>query len=314
MNNLSSAGSKVKRSPCEKAFNRREIFGLMIKFGSPTLWITISPATVHSPIFLRLANDRQIDFDLLDIPSHTERAKLVANNPVAAAIYYNTIIDEFTNYILGWIDKLNGGIFGHVETFYGMTEEQGTGTLHNHMLAWLRGIKSASELRLLFEDDQFKDDLMKYLDRIIREGFLDTDDFDETVDVSEVSCKNPVNPEDHANDFFYNEALRDDVNKLVKVANTHSCRETCYKYRKTKKCRFGYPREKVSQTEITDEKVIKKKRTHEMVNNFNPALMTCVRSNHDIKFVPSGKDGKILHFMCVIMLLSRNCQVNKYCH
>ena len=50
------------------------------------------------------------------------------------------------------------------------------------------------------------------------------------------------------------------------------------------------------QTEITDEKVIKKKRTHEMVNNFNPALMTCVRSNHDIKFVPSGKDGQNIAF------------------
>ena len=101
-NNLSSAGSKVKGSPYEKAFNRREIFGLMIKYGSPTLWITISPATVHSPIFMQLANGQSIDFDFLDIPSHTERAKLVANNPVAAAIYYNTIIDEFTNYILGW--------------------------------------------------------------------------------------------------------------------------------------------------------------------------------------------------------------------
>ena len=37
-------------------------------------------------------------------------------------------------------------------------------------------------------------------------------------------------------------------------------------------------------------------RTHEMVNNFNPALMTCVRSNHDIKFVPSGKDGQNIAF------------------
>ena len=53
---------------------------------------------------------------------------------------------------------------------------------------------------------------------------------------------------------------------------------------------------KVSQTEITDEKVIKKKRTHEMINNFNPALMTCVRSNHDIKLVPKGKDGRNIAF------------------
>ena len=33
-----------------------------------------------------------------------------------------------------------------------------------------------------------------------------------------------------------------------------------------------------------------------MINNFNPPTMTCVRSNHDIKFVPSGKDGQNIAF------------------
>ena len=33
-----------------------------------------------------------------------------------------------------------------------------------------------------------------------------------------------------------------------------------------------------------------------MINNFNPTIMTSVRSNHDIKFIPSGKDGKNVAF------------------
>ena len=33
-----------------------------------------------------------------------------------------------------------------------------------------------------------------------------------------------------------------------------------------------------------------------MVNNYNPYMMTCLRSNHDIKFVPSGKDGYNIAF------------------
>ena len=33
-----------------------------------------------------------------------------------------------------------------------------------------------------------------------------------------------------------------------------------------------------------------------MINNFNPIVMTCVRSNHDVKFIPSGKDGKNIAF------------------
>ena len=105
----------------------------MIELGCPVLWITLSPAVTHSPIFLQLAGHK---VDLNSIPSHVERANYVANDPVAAAIYYNTVVDAFTNYLLGY-KKKDGGIFGHVSGFYGMTEEQGTGTLHNHMLVCL---------------------------------------------------------------------------------------------------------------------------------------------------------------------------------
>ena len=86
---------------------------------------------------------------------------------------------------------------------------------------------------------------------------------------------------------FFEEKLNEDVYKLVKVANTHSCRHTCYKYRKNKVCRFGYPREIVEESTVTDENIILLKRLSEMVNNYNPYLMSCRRSNHDIKFVPS---------------------------
>ena len=71
MNCLSSAGSHVRGSPYEKSANRREIFGLMIEYGTPALWITISPAVSHSPIFLEIAGHK---FDLSEIPSHSERA------------------------------------------------------------------------------------------------------------------------------------------------------------------------------------------------------------------------------------------------
>ena len=135
-----------------------------------------------------------------------------------------------------------------------------------------------------------------YLERIIKQGYLDTDSFDLDLDVSVVSCKNPVNPQEYENIDDFKAALTQDVNQLVKVANVHSCRETCYKYRVTKNCRFNFPRDLVSESVITDENVIKMKRTHPMVNNYNPPTMTCVRSNHDIKFVPSGKDGQNIAF------------------
>ena len=119
-----------------------------------------------------------------------------------------------------------------------MTEEQGTGTLHNHMLVWLKGFRSASELKADMEDCTFRENLINYLEHIIKQGYLGTENLDEDLDVTEVSCKYPVQPSDKN----FTENLYNDVNRLVKVANTHSCRKTCYKYRKKKECRFGYPR------------------------------------------------------------------------
>ena len=34
------------------------------------------------------------------------------------------------------------------------------------------------------------------------------------------------------------------------------------------------------------------KRTHGYVNNWNPAIMQCVRSNHDIKLISNGAETK----------------------
>ena len=46
----------------------------------------------------------------------------------------------------------------------------------------------------------------------------------------------------------------------------------------------------------TEENTILLKRTSDKINNYNPYLMTTLRSNHDIKFVPSGKDGYNIAF------------------
>ena len=289
LDSMSSAGKSVKGSSFQKATYRKEIFGLMIQEGSPVLWITLSPAAVHSPIFLQIAGQR---IDLSDLPSHVERAKLVANDPVAAAMYFNEVIDAFTAFLLGYKDP-EGGLFGHPSAYYGMVEEQGTGTLHNHMLVWLHNFRSASKLRAEMEDEMFQKKLIQYLERIIKQGYLGTAFLSENLDVSEVSCKYPVNPDKTNRNF--DQELIDDVNELVTVANTHKCRSSCYKYSKKKECRHDYPRELVSES-VIEGNDIKLERTDPMINNFNPYVMTCIRSNHDIKFIPSGKDGKNIAF------------------
>ena len=55
------------------------------------------------------------------------------------------------------------------------------------------------------------------------------------------------------------------------------------------------PREVVTESQIKDNEIILK-RSHPNINNYNPAIMTCIRSNHDVKFIASGKDGKACAF------------------
>ena len=61
-----AAGKHVNGSPFQKSTYRRQTFGLIIQMGSPVLWITISPAVVHSPIFLQIAG---YDVNVSQIPS-----------------------------------------------------------------------------------------------------------------------------------------------------------------------------------------------------------------------------------------------------
>ena len=158
MKNLNSIGSHIRGPPYQKASYRRVIFGLMIHLGTPPLRITISPAAVHSPIFLKIAG---YEFILTDIPSAVERAKLVAEGPVAAAKYFNLLIDSFVKYILGY-DQESCGIFGHSSAYYGCIEEQGTGNLHIHMLVWLHGFKSLSQIIDQISDINFQNNLINY--------------------------------------------------------------------------------------------------------------------------------------------------------
>ena len=145
-----------------------------------------------------------------------------------------------------------------------MTEEQGTGTLHNHMLVWLHNFKSASELKSQLQDASFQEKLIDYLERIIKQGYIDDDlnvqenvTVEQDLDVSEVSCKYAVDPSHFKeNPSQFKAKLADDVNKLVTVANTHRHSQTCYKYRNDTECRFGFPRDLVPKTVISDENVI----------------------------------------------------------
>ena len=84
---------------------------------------TLNPADVFNPLVKILAGS-DIDINNLlpeEVPDYWEQVYLVAQNPAAAAKFFNIYMKAFISAILGHSsDKLNkdGGILGHVKAYY----------------------------------------------------------------------------------------------------------------------------------------------------------------------------------------------------
>lgn len=114
-------------------------------------------------------------------------------------------------------------------------------------------------------------------------------------DCKNVQCdkhtQRPQCPDDPLNE----EKKVDDLHRLVESCNTHHHTNTCYKYGH-KACRFGFEREKVPESHVSDSGEILLKQLSGMVNNYEEVTLMCLRSSMDVKFGFCGKDCRSLPF------------------
>lgn len=136
-------GSNQERKKCQ-----REAFGMVLKIGQPALFVTLTPNTDNGITIAYYAGITGLkslfDLEFKDMPSHQSIEKVAMKDYCASARLYDKIINTFLTTAIGWDPELksplkDGGIFGHVKAYYGMTETQGGGTLHCHLLIWLHG-------------------------------------------------------------------------------------------------------------------------------------------------------------------------------
>ncbi len=165
-------GSKIKGTGFDKRIYRKEIQGLMIYMGMPAFFVTINPADVHSPIVSFLAGeDIDLDAEFPAVPSARERAKIVADDPVACAKFFKTIVLAYINSLLRY-GKTGGGILGNVSAYHGVVEEQGRGALHLHMMIWIDGYQSPTKLREEMKaNPEYSKKVMEYLESVIKQQY-----------------------------------------------------------------------------------------------------------------------------------------------
>jgi hypothetical protein len=171
MSDLESVGGHVKGSATSKKHMRNEIWSLISYMGAPSWFITLSPADSKHPICLYFA-DTDVEFKP-DIRLPDETYRLVANNPVAAARFFDLMCKSFIKHVLG-VGTKHPGIFGETAAHYGTVEQQGRLTLHLHALVWLKGSLTPQEVRdrIMDRSSDFQKKMVEYLEAVHKGEFF----------------------------------------------------------------------------------------------------------------------------------------------
>lgn len=289
---------------------RRQLRALIKSHGCPTLFLTLNPADVHSRLLHVLCRGNERTF--IDMSSW-ERAKQVADNPVAAALFFDIIIKHFIRIILRY-GSGEPGLFGTCTSYYGTVEAQGRGTLHCHMLIWLKGSMSPQKLRDRMRDDSiFKSEIFRWTESII---CCELPGMTEPVTVDDAGrapffvssedpriMQGPVLPEDMSEDALHTFETNfwEFVKDLACACNWHIHHDTCWKHLKPDEprddshCQMRLNGSTRSFTELDEEtESILLRRFHPWINNFNDVILFLLQCNMDIKFIGSGPAAKAL--------------------
>ncbi|KAJ3516563.1 hypothetical protein NMY22_g14178 [Coprinellus aureogranulatus] len=150
---VNTVGEKIPGSHMAKISSRADIRNYFGYFGLSHIFLTFNPNAAHSPIFQVMYGDKTVDLNARfpTMPPSSERAKRLAQDPVAAADFFDFSFKCLFEHLLGWDfskgrSKPSGGILGHLRAFYGTTELTERGGIHGHILIWLRGGINPTEL------------------------------------------------------------------------------------------------------------------------------------------------------------------------
>ena len=152
---------------------RTQIWGICLWLRPPSLWLTINPIDYEDPI-VQIFAEEKINMDaFMDIigPSPNKQAENIAKNPFASAFFFKFIIQTTLECLcgiraLGHQVESEMGIFGLVNGYFGVVEAQGRGSLHIHMLLWLKNASDADEMLELLQQAQFHERIALYINHL----------------------------------------------------------------------------------------------------------------------------------------------------
>ena len=123
---------------------RKDLFSLQIKFGTPDIFFTVSPADDNSfliSVYGGIEQDSIADLLNCSFEELNDRAKSRSHIrfafPGLSTFYFEMVLKLVMKHVVGWKSQTDG-YFGETEAYFYSVEEQARKVLHVHMLLWLK--------------------------------------------------------------------------------------------------------------------------------------------------------------------------------
>ncbi|PPQ86017.1 hypothetical protein CVT26_012561, partial [Gymnopilus dilepis] len=294
---------------------RRNVRAIINGKGAPTLFITLNPSDVHNPLVRILGSSfEEIDVMLAGEDIQSWRRKVyAAKNPAACAKFFDLMITAFIDVILKY-GRDEPGIYGYCEAYYGVVEAQGKGTLHLHMLVWLRGHLSPQLLQeRLRTSPEYKERFVQWLESIIMNEFpsLHENRADEpsrnkrqrSKDLGEphpgtIASPSTLKLDSRPSSEFWVE-YKQFLIRLLNEYNWHEHTATCWKYlkrgeeKKDSNCRMRMDGSTYSKTVVDVETGhFQLRRLHPWISSYTDVVTFLMQCNMNIQFIGTGLEAK----------------------
>jgi len=276
-----------------------QIWSTSIMLNPPSLWITINPCDLHDPIAQVFAGEN-INLDDLQEkpgPSKEKRAENMALDPYAAAKFFHFLIRTILTTLFGaeaTTQQIHShiGIFGEVIGYFGLVELQGRGTLHLHMLVWLKNTPLSEDVEDLLATEDFRQRVREFIKKNIRAylpGFESAEELKKIPNDVEVAYSHPPDPDS----LNYDSEIMDLERKVACNKQHHTCElRRCLVMDKGGRvvCKQRAPFETANKDFINENGRWGMKRLYEFINAWVPGITINARCNNDAKLLTNSRE------------------------
>ncbi len=284
---------------------RGQMRSTTIEHGPPSLWVTWNPNDHNCPLAqVLMGADIDLDkFDALLGPNQQQRATNVAADPYGAAKFFHFTIKTLLETLVQvkvskYQVKSKPGIFGEVAAYFGTVESQGRGTLHLHMLIWLKNTPTGEELSELFNVASFRTKMEQYIKANVR-AYLPGLESAETVKAIPRQPSAGFARPPHPDSPNYAENVKLFELQMVRSLQVHTCKvRRCLQPNKHGKlvCKRKAPWMRAARDFVTEEGRWGPRREYAYMNGWQPAITIHGRCNNDCKILTNGCETKNITF------------------